>query len=343
MHSKVIERYFFYGLLLVTFIFSFFILQPFWTVLVLGISFSVVLHPLHQWLTDRKVPASLSSLLLVLLFTLILCGPLLGIGVMIFNQSKDVYQSVAENGSAMPVLDSINDGINGLLPAGVNFDIHDKATDFVSYVSGNVAKIFSTTVSAFFSFILMLFIIFYFLRDGSEWKKAIIILSPLGDTEDKKIIDRLEVAINSVILGNLLISCLQGLLMGFGLWLFGIPNPAVWGLVAAITSLIPTIGTALVSVPSVLFLFFTGATSSAIGLVVWSSVMVGMVDNFLSPMIISKTTNISPLLILFAVLGGISLLGPIGVLIGPLTISLLYTLISIYRNEFKQNAQSTPV
>ncbi len=254
MHSKIIEKYFFYGLLLVPFIFSFFILRPFWAVLVLGIAFSVVLHPLQRWLTDRKVSGSLSSLLIVLLFTLLLCGPLLGIGVLVFNQSKDIYQSVVENKNSIPALDSINDGINGLLPVGVDFDIHDKATDFISYISGNIAKIFSTTVSAFFSFILMLFILFYFLRDGSEWKKTIIVLSPLGDTEDKKIIDRLEVAIKSVILGNLLISCLQGILMGFGLWAFGIPNPAVWGLVAAITSLIPTIGTALVSVPAVLFL-----------------------------------------------------------------------------------------
>lgn len=343
MNSKIIERYFFFGLLLVTFIFSFFIFQPFWAVLALGISFSVVLHPLHRWLTDRKVSGTLSSVLIVLLFALVLCGPLLGIGALVFNQSKDIYQSVVSDKNSIPLLDSLNDGINGVLPAGVEFDIHEKSADFVSYVSGNIANIFTTTASAFFSFILMLLIIFYFLRDGSHWKKAIIVLSPLGDTDDKKIIDRLETAIKSVILGNLLISCIQGILLGFGLWIFGIPNPAVWGVVAAITSLIPTIGTALVSLPAVLFLFATGSTSGAIGLAIWSSVMVGMIDNLLSPMIIGKSTNISPLLILFAVLGGVSLLGPIGILIGPLTISLLYTLISIYRHEFKQNAQITPI
>jgi len=298
---------------------------------------------MHQWLTDRKVSGTLSSLLIVLLFTILLCGPLLGIGTLIFNQSKNVYQSVVSDKNSIPLLDSINNGINGVLPDGIDFDIHDKATSFVSYVSGNIANIFSTTVSAFFSFILMLLIIFYFLRDGSHWKKAIIVLSPLGDTEDKKIIDRLELAIKSVILGNLFISCLQGILLGLGLWIFGIPNPALWGLVAAITSLIPTIGTALVSVPAVLFLFFTGHTSAAIGLTIWGSVLVGMIDNFLSPMVISRKTNISPLLILFAVLGGVSLLGPIGILIGPLTINLLYTLIAIYRNDFNQNAQSKPV
>ena len=343
MNSKIIERYFFFGLLLVTFIFSFFIFQPFWAVLALGISFSVVLHPIHKWITDKKVSSTLSSILIVLLFAALLCGPLLGIGVLVFNQSKDIYQSVVNDKNSIALLDSINDGINGVLPAGVNFDIHEKSADFVSYVSQNIANIFTTTASAFFSFILMLLIMFYFLRDGSQWKKAVIVLSPLGDADDKKIIDRLETAIKSVILGNLLISCIQGVMLGFGLWIFGIPNAAVWGLVAAITSLIPTIGTALVSLPAVLFLFFTGSTSAAIGLAIWSSVMVGMIDNFLSPMIIGKNTNISPLLILFAVLGGVSLVGPIGILIGPLTISLLYTLISIYRHEFKQNAQVTPI
>ena len=89
---------------------------------------------------------------------------------------------------------------------------------------------------------------------------------------------------------------------------------------------------------AVIFLFATGQTIPAIGLLIWAVILVGTVDNLLNPMLISKKIKISPFLILFSVLGGISLLGPIGILIGPLAISLLYTLISIYRNEFKQNA-----
>jgi len=141
-----------------------------------------------------------------------------------------------------------------------------------------------------------------------------------------------------VIKGYLLIGLLQGILMGFGLWIFNIPNPGLWGVVAAIASLLPTIGTALVSVPSIIFLFVTGQTTSAIGLLVWAVILVGMIDNFLSPIIVSGKTNIPPLLILFAVLGGVSLLGPIGILVGPLTISLLYSLISLYRNEFRETS-----
>lgn len=338
MQTKTLERYFFFGILLVTFIFSFLIFRPFWTVLVLGISFSVVLYPLYEWLSSRKVPSALASLLVVLVFTALLLGPIFGIGALIFDQSKNVYHLFADQNNSFPILDSINTTVNDFLPKGISINVHEKAAEFVSYLSSNIATIFSTTVSAFFSLLLMLLIIFYFLKDGSEWRKTLVLLSPLSDNEDKKIIDRLSDAINSVVMGSLLIATIQGILMGIGLWLVGIPNPALWGLVAAITSLIPTIGTSLVSLPAIFFLLFNGATTAALGLLIWAGVVVGLVDNFLSPQIISSKTNMSPLFILFSVMGGISLVGPAGILVGPLAISLLYTLISIYRDNFNAHA-----
>ena len=126
--------------------------------------------------------------------------------------------------------------------------------------------------------------------------------------------------------------------MGLGLWIFNVPNPALWGVVAAVMSLIPTFGTALVSVPAIIFLFVTGEVTSAVGLLIWATIAVGTIDNFLTPLVVGGKTNISPLLILFSVLGGISFLGPVGILLGPLTVSLLYTLISIYRNGFDNHS-----
>ncbi len=343
MQTKIIERYFFFGLLLATFVFSFLIFRPFWVVLVLGISFSIVLYPIYKWLNTKHLPSSLSAFLTVILFTLVLCGPLLGIGTIVFNQSQNVYQVVTDNGNIGQLLNSINRTVNKILPDSIVFDVKDKLTDLVSYVSDNIANIFSTTISAFFSFILMLLIIFYFLKDGERWKKSLVTLSPLEDKDDEKILDRLALSVNAIIKGYLFIALVQGVLMGFGLWLFGVPNPALWGVVAAVTSLLPTVGTALVSVPAIIFLFAIGNNSSAIGLLIWAVIVVGLIDNFLSPFIISKQTNISPLLILFSVLGGISFLGPVGILIGPLAVSLFYTLISIYRSEFNRNTQNATV
>ena len=158
----------------------------------------------------------------------------------------------------------------------------------------------------------MLLAIFYFLKDGIRWKKILIILSPLSDTDDRKIIDRLKKSVNGVMRGYLLISVIQGLLMSFGLWLFGVPNAALWGVVAAVASLIPMIGTAFVSVPAIIFLFITGNIASAFGLLVWSLAVVSSIDNLLNPIVISNKINIHPLFVLFFSIRGISLLGPCG-------------------------------
>lgn len=339
MQPKIIEKYFFFGLLLATFIFTFFIFQPFWIVLILGISFAIVLHPVYSWLNNRKLPEWLSALVTLILFILLLCGPLLGIGAIVFNQSQDVYRVVVSEGNAQPFLYSIENRINNILPEFINFDINQRTTEFISYLSKNIANIFSTTVSAFFSFLLMLLIIFYLLKDGTRWKKAIVLISPLQDKEDERIITRLASSVNAVIKGYMFVALIQGVVMGIGLWIFHVPNPALWGVVAAVSSLLPMIGTALVSVPAIIFLFVTGNTVSSLGLIIWSVVAVGTIDNFLSPIIVGKKIHLPSIIILFSVLGGISLLGPVGILIGPLTVSLLYTLISIYRSEFfKQNA-----
>jgi predicted PurR-regulated permease PerM len=338
MQTKNVEQYFFFALLLVTLIFTFLIFRPFWVVLVLGVSFATVLYPMHRWMA-RRIPNWLSALITVILFTVVLCGPLLGIGALIYNQSEDAYHKVVDTGSGRPFLDKIERSVNKVLPASAQFDIDAKISDFVSFVSKNVANIFTATVSAFFSFLLMLLIIFYFLKDGKGWKEALVVFSPLADMEDEKIISRFAMSINAVIKGYLLIALVQGILMGIGLWIFNIPNPALWGVVAGVASLVPTIGTAFVSVPAIIYLFVSGHTAQAVGLLLWAALAVGMIDNLLNPLIIGKQINIPPLLILFAVLGGISFLGPVGVLVGPLTLSLLYTLISIYRNDFKQTAQ----
>lgn len=333
MQTKIIERYFFFGLLLATLIFTFMVFRPFWIVLTLGVSFAIVLKPMYMWF-KKYIPASLSALTTVVLFAIILLGPILGIIAIVFNQSQDLYQYIVSQGGTSPFIDTLNQSINGFLPAGVDIDVKDKVSELIISLSNNIAQIFSTTLSTIFSFILMLLAVYYFLKDGSSWKQALISLSPLSDNDDKKIIEKITIAINGVIKGYLLIAVVQGFLMSIGLWIFDVPNAALWGVVAGLTSLIPMLGTAVVSAPAIIFLFLTGDTVHAIGLLTWSAVLVGLVDNFLNPVLISGKTHIPPLLILFAVLGGLSLFGPIGVLVGPLCVSLLYVLVSIYRTEY---------
>ena len=335
MQTKAIERYFFFGLLVATLIFTFFIFRPFLIIIMLGASFAVALYPIYEWWKKIKFPNWLSLLLTLLFFIIIVCGPLFGLGTIVFKQSQNIYHLVVQNGNAGTFITSLNHSVNDILPKGISFDLGDKISSLISSLSSNVAQIFSSTLSAIFSFILILLIIFYSLKDGAEFKEEVIKFSPLGDQDNKKILHGLQKAINAVIRGYLLIALAQGFLMGVGLWIFGVPNAALWGVIAAITSMVPTIGTSLVSVPSIIFLYATGHTTSAVGLLVWAAFFVGTIDNFLSPFVVGGGANLPPFMILFAVLGGVSLLGPVGLLIGPLAVSLLYTLISIYKNEYQ--------
>jgi predicted PurR-regulated permease PerM len=177
--------------------------------------------------------------------------------------------------------------------------------------------------------------IFYFLKDGEGWRETLLRLSPLSSSADEKILAKLSQTINGVLKGYLLIAFIQGTLMGIGLTIFRVPNSAIWAVVAGIAATIPPLGTAVVSVPAVIFLFATGHTGLAIGFLIWAVLIVGAGDNFLNPYIVGHKIDVPPFLILFSVLGGISLLGPVGILIGPLTVSLLYTLVEIYQKEFK--------
>ncbi len=335
MQTKIIERYFFFSLLFVSTVFVLFIFLPFLFSLVVGASLAVVLYPVYVWFKNRKFPSWLASLSVVFLFIVVLCGPLLGIGAIVFNQSQDAYHSIVVEGNVGPFIDSINRSVNSILPQGFELDTNKRVSEFVSFLSNNIANVFNSTLSALFSFILTLVALFYFLKDGARWRRAIVVLSPLSDVDDEKIIKRLSSSVSGIIKGSLFIGIIQGLLVGIGFAIFGVPNPAFWGVVAAVASLAPNLGTALVSAPAIIYLFVSGDTANAIGLLVWSSLIVGMIDNLLSPFILGKEVSLPPFLVLFSVLGGISLLGPVGLLIGPLAVSLLYALVSIYRTDFK--------
>ncbi|MEK7569743.1 MAG: AI-2E family transporter [Patescibacteria group bacterium] len=337
IESKIMERYFFFGLLLATLLFTFFIFKPFLVVLVLGICFAIVLHPVYEFFKGFRIPNFLASLLTVIFFIIVVCGPLLGIGKLVFDQSQDIYANLVRGGSAGPFVEKVDNAVNNFLPGDYAFDAGEKISSLSGAISRNIAQIFSTTLTTLFLFLLLLLAIFYFLKDGARWREAVVVLSPLADANDEQIISRLRLAVDGVVKGYLLVALVQGLLMGVGLAIFGVPHPALWGVVAAIASLVPTIGTALVSIPAFIFLFLFASVGNAIGFLIWSALLVGMIDNFLSPAFIGKKIDIPPLFILFAVLGGVSLLGPVGILIGPLAVSLLYTLISIYRHEFRKS------
>ncbi len=335
MEKSKIEKYFLFGILLTVLALSLIILYPFLTVFILAAAFAVVLKPIYLWIKNHitKSNSSLASIITIIIFLFVLCIPIFFVGTTIFSEAQNAYHSIVINGNTNLFIQKIDTSINNLMPEGFTFDTHNKIISIISLITSNIGSFFTSTFNTIAMAILMVFTMFYILKDGTKWKDELIKFIPLSEKNIKEILSNLESSINRIIRGSFFIAIVQGVLAWLGFLIFGIPNPALWGVVAGIASFIPNIGTSIISVPAMLFLFFTGMQVQALGLLIWSVILVGTIDNILSPYIISKDTELPPILILFSILGGISIMGPIGILIGPLVLSLLYSLVSIYRKE----------
>ncbi len=333
---RLIKHITYIGLFVIAIGFGVFLFWPFAVVLLLSAALAVVLHPLHEWCLQHITRGNkwFASLITIILFLLLVCVPLFVIGSSVFHQAQSLYQTLSEQTSSTAVFERANTLIERYFPWG-DFRLEDKALALADTISARLGDILSVVISTIFSILLIVLALFYFLKDGPRWRKSIMQASPLSDESTHRIVERLAHAINGVVKGYLLVGIIQGVLLGVGLWVFGVPNPALWGLLAGIASLIPTIGTSLVSVPAVIFLFSVGKTGDAVGLAVWAMFLVGMIDNLLNPIIVGRKIDIHPMFILFSVLGGIVLIGPAGILIGPLAVSFIYALTSVYASEMK--------
>lgn len=337
METSKTERHFLFGLLAVVLALSLAILYPFLTVFILAAAFAVVLNPVYLWIKKyiTKEKSGIASAITIILFLFVLCIPLFFMGVTIWNQAQDAYYFIAQNGNTSLFIQKIDTTINNLMPNGFTFNTHNKVEELTSFLSNNIGNFFTSTFNTLLMALITIFTMFYLLKNGNEWRDGLVKILPLSEKNINEIILSLKNSINRILKGSFIIAIVQGLLAWIGLWVFGVPNPALWGVLAGMASFVPTLGTSIVFVPSILFLLFTGMQLQAIGLLLWSMLLVGMIDNVLSPYIISKDTEVPSIFILFSILGGISLMGPVGILIGPLVLSLLYSLVSIYRKEIK--------
>lgn len=332
MDKAKFQVYFFLALLGATLVLTFLILKPFLAPLVLAAAFAVIFHPLYNRLLSL-VPRfpSVAATLSVTLIALMVLIPAVLFGFQIFREAQTLFSSLSAEGPGL-VSEGIRGKITELAP-NFSLDVERIGRQVLTWVVQNLNRIFSGVFGTALAFFLFLISLFYFLRDGKNLTTYLKILSPLSDREDEKILTRLHLAINSVVKGALFIGLIQGVLTGVGLAIFGVPNPVLWGSVAAVAALVPNIGTALVLAPAIAFLYFEASLDRAIGLAIWGMLAVGLVDNFLGPILIQRGVRIHPLLILLSVIGGLGLFGPVGFLLGPLVISLLFALLDIHFNS----------
>lgn len=328
--------YFLTLLLIVAFILSFLILRPFLYALILALVFSIVCRPWYEAIRSRvpKSP-SLASLLTILSIIIFLFIPLTLLGWQIFQEVQYFSNNVdIGNGQQFvnTLLANLNSRLDQYFPGfgGLFLDLDSYLKSLFNFLANNLSSLFFNAAKIITSLFVFFVASFFLLRDGKYLKSFIIKNSPLTKKDDELIISKISDSVNSVIRGNLTIALIQGIVSCLGFIIFGVPSPILWGTLAALGALVPGLGTSLVLVPAVLYLYFTGPLLPAVGLAIWGALAVGLIDNFLGPIVIGKKAKLHPLLTLLSVLGGLSFFGPIGFILGPLTVSLLLVLVDIY-------------
>lgn len=182
------------------------------------------------------------------------------------------------------------------------------------------------------NFVLLLFVLFFVLRDYDKLVAFIRQALPLSRSQEDALFDEVREVSKSALLGSLLTAATQGFIGGIGLWLAGFP-PLFWGFVMAFASLIPVVGCALIWVPAAVYLAVTGETGWAIFLALWGAIVVGSVDNFLRPLFMQGAT-MNTVVVFFALIGGLQAFGLIGLVYGPLVFAIALVFFKLYRKEF---------
>lgn len=312
------------------------IVQPFAIALLTAGVAAIVFAPLHRgmgkWIKNKK----LSAILIVLFTFLVIVLPLFFIAILMVQQAADIIQSsIGENGwlqtfdiSAHPLFLSLPAFAQERI---LTLDVAQIGTGIAEWTFQNVGALFQSTARVLFNTFLFFIALYYFLVDRDRIYKEALELSPLKDKLDASIVHRIVITVRSVVFGALIVALVQGALAAIGLTIFGVPGAILWGGLAVIAAQVPLVGLSLIMVPAVVYLFITSTTASAVGLLIWAVVVVGLVDNVLSPYVIEGKTKMHGLLILISILGGLKIFGSIGFIIGPTILAALMVVLELYK------------
>jgi len=204
------------------------------------------------------------------------------------------------------------------------------------FLVAGVSRMTAGTAAFLLDLFVMLYAMFFFMRDGPKIVEKIFYYMPLEHKDEARVMQRLTSVTRATIKGTLVIGIIQGALAGLGFWVAGIGGAAFWGTIMTVLSIVPGIGAALIWVPGVVYLYITGQALAATLLLAWCAAVVGTVDNILRPMLVGKDAKMPDLLILVGTLGGLFLFGPIGFIVGPIVCGLFLTVWDIYGTTFKE-------
>lgn len=328
------------------------VIRPFLLAVLLAAVFAGLAQPPYRWVLRRlRGRRAIAALLVMLVLLLGVAVPLAGFLTMVASEAVQVSQGAGEwfrdQAGRLADLRNLASRIpfaDRVLPEGGQLaeQFRELAGRAGPALMGNLAAATRGTLNFFLQLFVLLYAMFFFLKDGPDILQTILSYIPLGTSEKDEMLERFVSVTRATIKGSLLIGAIQGAAAGLAFWVVGVPGAAFWGTIMAVLSVIPAVGAALVWIPAVIYLFLIERVGAGIGLLVWCAVVVSTVDNFLRPRLIGHDARMSDLLTLLSTLGGILLFGAVGFIVGPIVAALFVTIWHIYGQAFSEWLPAAP-
>lgn len=349
MEIKNYNVYFFVLVLIVITFLVFLILQPFLSSIMMAAILAITFHGLYKFfLKITKDRSSLSSFLTCIMILLIIILPVIVIFNLLVNETTQLYHEVSkdENFYQNYVNNTIDNVANSPVMQSFDLDgvinewkIGQSAQRIGQWFIIGVQKAYQNMISFAIWIFVMFFSLYYFLIEGGNILKRVMYLSPLKDEHERKLSGKFVSMTKATLKGTVVVGTIQGVLGGIMFAIAGVPSFIVWGVVMIVLSIIPAIGSGIVWAPAGIIMLIAGNIWQGIFILVFGGIFISFIDNILRPKLVGSDTEMHPLLVFFATLGGLISFGIIGFIIGPVIMVLFLTLWDIYGVEFKEQLE----
>ncbi len=325
------------------------LLTPFFYALLWAAIIAFATHPLYRMLLPLlRGQENLTAALMTFSVVILVIGPTLLLILALTTQVVDLYRestTFIKSGEWANFWRELRSWIPGELSTNPYFrdylddlelwnvvvkGLQELSTRMASQIGGALRNLFALIMN----FLIMLFSLFFFYRDGERFYKTAYEVIPLSDLQKQPVAVKFKETLYAVIYGILLVSLVEGIIIGAGFALFGISFSLFWGFLAFVLALIPVLGAAAVWVPGALFLMIEGNVGSGILLALWGLLLTSLPDSLRKPILIGKRARLPIFFLFIGILGGIKVYGITGVLLGPLVVALVLTFLQIYREEY---------
>lgn len=324
------------------------VMAPFFIPIFWAIVLVILFYPYYRWLL-RKVTknTSLASLLACLTIALFLIIPMAIIGAALANELLNVYQwaegyisdiSARAHRSPLFIFPYLERYLGRYIDIS-GIDLHSifagSIKDIASFAGQGLTGFIKSFAGFVFNLFLAFFTMYFLFKECDNLLGLVKDLLPISEADKERVLDKNRDVISSTIYGGVLVGVIQGVLGGAAFWFLGLSAPILWAFTMFLFSFLPSIGTATVWIPAAIYFFIIGAYVKGIVLVIWGALVISLIDNLMRPIIVSGRTNLHPLLLFFSILGAVNVFGFIGIIAGPLILSIGQATIEIYREYVK--------